>query len=174
MAKEREILFRLNAEVGGNYRKSFQAAQQELKALTKELDELQLTQKDISAYQKQQASVDATNAKLKRLQQQYDNIQREIEETEAFSSSLENRLLSKQAAIDGTSSSLRKQQERDQQSVYTEGFHKSKRKYHIGTEHTCRFRLARHSFKSFSRRDALSYSRTYRCQTYRQSCTYCY
>lgn len=112
MAKEREILFRLNAEVGGNYRKSFQAAQQELKALTKELDELQLTQKDISAYQKQQASVDATNAKLKRLQQQYDNIQREIEETEAFSSSLENRLLSKQAAIDGTSSSLRKQQER--------------------------------------------------------------
>ena len=79
MAKEREILFRLNAEVGGNYRKSFQAAQQELKALTKELDELQLTQNDISASQKQQASVDATNAKLHRLQQQYDSLQSEIE-----------------------------------------------------------------------------------------------
>ena len=112
MSKEYEMLFRLNAEVGGSYRKSFQSAQQELKALTKEIDTLSQTQKDISAYQKQQSSVEATTAKLSRLEQEYGNIQREIEETGTFSSSLENKLLSKQLAIDSTNASLKKQKER--------------------------------------------------------------
>ena len=112
MSKEYEMLFRLNAEVGGSYRKSFQSAQQELKALTKEIDTLSQTQKDISAYQKQQSSVEATTAKLSRLEQEYGNVQREIEETGTFSSSLENKLLSKQLAIDSTNASLKKQTER--------------------------------------------------------------
>lgn len=112
MSKEYEMLFRLNAEVGGSYRKSFQSAQQELKALTKEIDTLSQTQKDISAYQKQQSSVEVTTAKLSRLEQEYGNVQREIEETGTFSSSLENKLLSKQLAIDSTNASLKKQKER--------------------------------------------------------------
>lgn len=112
MAKEYDMLFRLNAQVGPEYRKSFQSAQQELKALARELDTLSQTQKDISAYQKQQEGAEATAVKLRRLQQQYDNIQREIEETGPFSSALENKLLSKQMAIDSTSASLEKQKKR--------------------------------------------------------------
>ena len=112
MAKEYEMLFRLNAQVGPEYRKSFQSAQQELREITKRIEELKQEQKDISAYQKQQEGAEATAVKLRRLQQQYDNIQREIEETGTFSSTLENKLLSKQMAIDSTSASLEKQKKR--------------------------------------------------------------
>ena len=66
---------------------------------------------DISAYQRQQGAIEATEKKLSVLQQQYDNIQKEINETEGFSSSLENKLLSKQQQIDKTSASLGKQTE---------------------------------------------------------------
>ena len=40
------------------------------------------------------------------MQQQYDNIQKEIQETEGYSSALENKLISKQAQIDKTTTSL--------------------------------------------------------------------
>lgn len=112
MAKEYEMLFRLSAKTDAGYTKAFREAQQELKDITKRIQELEQEQKDVSAYQKQQESVEATTAKLSRLQQQYDNIQREIEETGTFSSTLENKLLSKQMAIDSTNASLKKQTER--------------------------------------------------------------
>lgn len=106
------MLFRLSAKTDAGYTKAFREAQQELKDITKRIQELEQEQKDVSAYQKQQESVEATTAKLSRLQQQYDNIQREIEETGTFSSTLENKLLSKQMAIDSTNASLKKQTER--------------------------------------------------------------
>lgn len=112
MAKEYEMLFRLSAKTDAGYTKAFREAQQELKDITKRIQELEQEQKDVSAYQKQQESVEATTAKLSRLQQQYDNIQREIEETGTFSSTLENKLLSKQMAIDSTNASLEKQKKR--------------------------------------------------------------
>ena len=106
------MLFRLSAKTDAGYTKAFREAQQELKDITKRIQELEQEQKDVSAYQKQQESVEATTAKLSRLQQQYDNIQREIEETGTFSSTLENKLLSKQMAIDSTNASLEKQKKR--------------------------------------------------------------
>lgn len=106
------MLFRLSAKTDAGYTKAFREAQQELKDITKRIQELEQEQKDVSAYQKQQESVEATTAKLSRLQQQYDNIQREIEETGTFSSTLENKLISKQMAIDSTNASLEKQKKR--------------------------------------------------------------
>ncbi|MBR3767525.1 MAG: phage tail tape measure protein [Clostridia bacterium] len=80
--------------------------------MQKEIAELSKIQSDISSFQKQQGAVEATRSKLAVLQQQYDNIQREINETEGFSSSLENKLLSKQQQIEKTSAALGAQTDR--------------------------------------------------------------
>lgn len=107
--KEYEMLFQLNAQLGGSYSKTFKAAQAELAAMQKEIQSLSKTQSDIAAYQKQQSAVEATRKRLELLQQQYDNIQKEIQQTGEFSADLQNKLLAKQQQIDRTSSSLSKQ-----------------------------------------------------------------
>ena len=107
--KEYTMMFQLEAKLGGSYSKAFKQAKQELESMQEELQTLSKTQSDISAFQKQQSAADATRQKLATLQQQYDNIQKEIQETEGFSSSLENKLLAKQLQIDKTSASLEKQ-----------------------------------------------------------------
>lgn len=94
--KEYEMLFQLNAQLGGSYSKTFKAAQQEIVSMQKEIQALSKTQADISAFQKQQAAVEATRKRLEMLQQQYDNIQREMEETGNESADMKNKLLAKQ------------------------------------------------------------------------------
>lgn len=107
--KEYEMLFQLNAQLGGSYSKTFKAAQQEIVSMQKEIQALSKTQADISAFQKQQAAVEATRKWLEMLRQQYDNIQREMEETGNESADMKNKLLAKQLQIDKTSASLEKQ-----------------------------------------------------------------
>lgn len=113
--KEYEMLFQLNAQLGSSYNSTFSKAQQQIAAMQKEIQALSKTQSDIAALQKQQNAVEATRQKLTTLQQQYDNIQKEIKETEGYSSSLENKLLSKQQQIDKTSASLEQQTQKLQQ-----------------------------------------------------------
>lgn len=110
--KEYEMLFQLNAQLGGSFNGTFSKAQQQLIAMQKEIQALSKTQSDIAAYQKQQTAIETTRSKLAVLKQQYDNIQKEINETEGYSSSLENKLLSKQQQIDKTTASLKKQTEK--------------------------------------------------------------
>ncbi len=110
--KEYEMLFRLGAQMNGEFARTFRAAQSELSATQKEIQALGRTQADISAYQKQQAAIDGTKKKLEVLQQQYDNIQKEISETGTYSSDLENKLLSKQQQIEKTSDALGRQTQR--------------------------------------------------------------
>ncbi len=107
--REYEMLFSLNAQLGGNFSGTFSKAQQQLLSMQKDIQALNKTQSDVSAYQKQQQAVEGTQKKLEVLQQQYDNIQKEIQETGGFSADLENKLLSKQQQIDKTSASLERQ-----------------------------------------------------------------
>ena len=107
-----DVTFVLNAQMGAGYSKTFQAAQQQLTAVQQELRALSKAQADLTAYQKQEAAIKNTGAKLEVLRQQYDNIQKEIQQTGTFSSALENRLLSKQLQIDKTADALRRQEER--------------------------------------------------------------
>lgn len=107
--KEYTMMFQLNAKLGGSYSKAFKQAVQELESMQKEIQELSKMQADISAFQKQQAAAEATRKRLEMLRQQYDNIQREMEETGNESSDMKNKLLAKQLQIDKTSASLEKQ-----------------------------------------------------------------
>lgn len=110
--KQYSMDFLLNAQLGNNFNGAFKAAQSELAAMQKEIIGLSKTQSDISAYEKQQKAVESTQKKMEVLEQQYNNIQKEIQETEGFSASLENRLLSKQQQIDRTSVSAEQQAEK--------------------------------------------------------------
>ena len=76
--KEYEMLFQLNAQLGGSYNSTFKSAQGAIVSLQNEITALSKTQSDISAYQKQQAAIEASQQTLALLQQQYDNIQREM------------------------------------------------------------------------------------------------
>lgn len=107
--KEYTMMFQLNAKLGGSYSKAFKQAVQELESMQKEIQELSKMQADISAFQKQQAAAEATRKRLEMLRQQYDNIQREMEETGNESADMKNKLLAKQLQIDKTSASLGKQ-----------------------------------------------------------------
>lgn len=104
--KEHAMWFKLNAQLGSGYTATFTKAQKELISMQKELDALSKRQSDITAYQKQQAAVEATEKKLEVLTQQYDNIQKEMGETEKYSSALANQMLAKQQQIDKTNDSL--------------------------------------------------------------------
>lgn len=106
---EYEMMFQLQAQLGGQFNSAFAKAQQQLVAMQKQIQSLSKTQGNISAYQKQQSALEATRQKLVTLQQQYDNIQKEMGETDGYSSALENRLLAKQQQIDKTSASIDKQ-----------------------------------------------------------------
>ena len=110
--KEYEMLFQLNAQLGGSYNSTFKTAQGAIASMQKEIAALSKTQSDITAYEKQQSAIEASKKKLEVLRQQYDNIQKEMDETGKYSSALENRLLAKQQQIDKTSASLSAQTDR--------------------------------------------------------------
>jgi len=110
--KEFEMAFKLSARVNGAYASTFKSAQSTISSLQKEIQQLNSKQGDISAYQKQQAAVENTRKKLEMLRQQYDNIQKEIQETGSYSSDLENKLVSKQQQIEKTNASLGQQTDR--------------------------------------------------------------
>lgn len=107
--KEYEMLFKLNAELGSSYGSSFNSAKTPVMGLQTEINKLNKAQGDISAYQKQQGAVEATRQKLKMLQQQYDNIQKEMTETGDSSAEMKNKLIAKQNQIDRTNASLQQQ-----------------------------------------------------------------
>lgn len=104
--KEFTMDFRLGASAGGNFNSTFQQAQKKISDLQRDIAALNKSQGDITAYQKQQQAVDATNKKLELLKTQYDNIQKEISETGQYSSQLENKLASKRHEIEKTSQKL--------------------------------------------------------------------
>ena len=106
MRKEFEMAFTLSAIAGGSFGSTFARAQSQITALQRQVVALNQTQSDIQAYERQQRAVDATQKKLEVLQQQYDNIQKEIQETGTFSSDLENKLLAKRQQIEKTTQSL--------------------------------------------------------------------
>lgn len=104
--REYEMLFQLNAQLGNSYNSSFKNAQTTVVSMQKEIEALNKVQSQITAYDKQQSAIEATRKRLELLKVQYDNIQKEINETGTFSAALQNKLLAKQQQIDKTSNSI--------------------------------------------------------------------
>ncbi len=68
--KQCEMLFKLGAKLGENFKGTFSSAQKVLTATQKEIQNLNKQQSDISAYQKQQAAIDKNNKQLEMYKKQ--------------------------------------------------------------------------------------------------------
>lgn len=110
--KEYEMLFQLDAKLGSSYTSTFSKAKSGPSELQKEIRGLQSVQADISAYTKQQAAVEKTQAKLDNLNKQYQLLQQEIKETIGPTTSLERESAKLEQRIGDTSNALAAQKEK--------------------------------------------------------------
>lgn len=110
--KEYEMLFQLDAKLGSSYTSTFSKAKSGPSELQKEIRSLQSVQADISAYTKQQAAVEKTQAKLDNLSKQYQLLQQEIKETSGPTTSLERESAKLEQRIGDTSNALAAQKEK--------------------------------------------------------------
>lgn len=97
--KEYEVLFKLGAALGSNFNGTFSSARKVIQAAEKEIQTLNKTQADITAYQRQQTNIERTNAKLETYRKQLENVQAEMAQSGTASSELANRELELQQRI---------------------------------------------------------------------------
>lgn len=107
--KEYEMLFALNAQVNGGFHGTFTKAQERFVELGNEIRNLQKTQANISAYQKQESAIAATGSKLDNLKQQHVLLQKQIKETKGSTSELERENLKLEQRIKDTEATLSNQ-----------------------------------------------------------------
>ena len=107
--KEYEMLFALNARMGGGFSGTFSKAQAEFSRLGKEIQALHRLQGDVTSYQKQQGAIEATRSRLENLKQQHDLLQKEIKETEGSTAGLEREKVKLEQRIKDTESALERQ-----------------------------------------------------------------
>lgn len=112
MGKQYDMTFLLDARLGGGYSSAFKGAQSAMQQYREEYVRVSGELKNVAGYEKQEQAVENTKNKMALLQQQYDNIQREMDETGSHSSNLQNKLLDKQAQIDKTTAALQSQMEK--------------------------------------------------------------
>lgn len=107
--KEYEMLFALNARMNGGFSGTFSKAQAEFSRLGREIQDLHKLQGNIASYQKQQAAIEATRAKLENLQKQHDLLQKEIGETNGSTAGLERESVKLEQRIKDTEAALERQ-----------------------------------------------------------------
>ncbi len=90
--KEYDLLFRLSAQLGGNYGSTFKSAQSAIASMQKEIDGLSKTQSDIASYQKQQGAISSSEEKLKRLNAEYAALQKQLTATKEYGTSLTSQM----------------------------------------------------------------------------------
>lgn len=90
--KEYDLLFRLSAQLGGNYGSTFKSAQSAIASMQKEIDGLSKTQSDIASYQKQQGAISSSEEKLKRLNSEYAALQKQLTATKEYGTSLTSQM----------------------------------------------------------------------------------
>ena len=110
--EEYSMDFMLNAALNGNFKGTFSSAQAEFAKLGSEIRDLGRMQSDISSYQKQQAAVTNTGAKLQNLQRQYDLLRQEIGETDGSTAALEREQAKLEQRIRDTETALERQKQR--------------------------------------------------------------
>lgn len=110
--KEYEMLFGLNARMGGGFSGTFSKAQAEFTRLGKEIQSLHRVQGDIASYQKQQSAIEATRSKLESLQKQHELLQKEIDETEGSTAGLEREKVKLEERIKTAEAALERQNQK--------------------------------------------------------------
>ncbi len=102
----------LSAALNGGFKGTFSSAQAEFAKLGSEIRDLNRLQSDVSSYQKQQAAVANTDAKLENLQRQYGLLRQEIGETDGSTTALEREQAKLEQRIRDTETALERQKQR--------------------------------------------------------------
>lgn len=110
--KQYEMLFKLNAQANSGFRSTFTQAQAEFARLGSEIQTLNKTQADISAYQKQSAAIDSTRAKIENLTRQHELLSRQIDKTSGSTAGLEREKLKLEQRMASAQGTLERQESR--------------------------------------------------------------
>lgn len=110
--KEYELLFKLQAALGGNFNTVFQSALNTTKQMQNSLTKLNSITGKIDAYKKQEAALESNRQKLERLTAEHDKLQREMSETAAQSEELRQKMAKNEKQIAATTAKIEAQEQR--------------------------------------------------------------
>lgn len=110
--KEYELLFKLQAALGGNFNAAFQAATNTIKQQQNALSKLNSITGKIDAYRKQESALESNRQKLERLTAEHERLQREISETEEPTDELREKLARNERQIAQTTTRIEQQESR--------------------------------------------------------------
>ena len=80
--KEYELLFKLQASLGGNFNTAFKGAINTTRQLQNTMQKLNSVTGKIDAFKKQSTALETNRQKLERLTAEHDRLQRELRQTE--------------------------------------------------------------------------------------------
>lgn len=109
--KEYELLFKLQAALGGNFNTVFQSALNTTKQMQNSLTKLNSITGKIDAYKKQEAALESNRQKLERLTAEHDKLQREMSETDAPSEELRQKMAKNEKQIAATTAKIEAQEQ---------------------------------------------------------------
>ena len=110
--KEYELLFKLQAALGGNFNTVFNSALNTTKQMQNSLSKLNSITGKIDAYKKQETALESNRQKLARLTEEHEKLQKEIEETEEPTDELREKLSKNEKQIAATTSKIEAQEKR--------------------------------------------------------------
>ena len=110
--KEYELLFKLQAALGGNFNTVFQSALNTTKQMQNSLTKLNSVTGKIDAYKKQEAALESNRQKLEHLTAEHDKLQREMSETAAPSEELRQKMAKNEKQIAATTAKIEAQEQR--------------------------------------------------------------
>lgn len=110
--KKYELLFKLQAALGGNFNTVFQSALNTTKQMQNSLTKLNSITGKIDAYKKQEAALESNRQKLERLTAEHDKLQREMSETAAPSEELRQKMAKNEKQIAATTAKIEAQEQR--------------------------------------------------------------
>lgn len=110
--KEYELLFKLQAALGGNFNTAFQSAINTTKQLQNSLTQLNSITGKIDAYKKQESALESNRQKLELLIAEHEKLQQEISQTENPTEALREKMAKNEKQIAATTAKMEQQQQR--------------------------------------------------------------
>ena len=110
--KEYELLFKLQAALGGNFNAAFKGAINTTRQLQNTMQKLNSTTGKIDAFQKQSTALESNWQKLERLTAEHDRLQRELSQTEQPSEKLRAAMERNERQIADTTAKIEAQEAR--------------------------------------------------------------
>ena len=110
--KEYELLFKLQAALGGNFNAAFKGAINTTRQLQNTMQKLNSTTGKIEAFKKQSTALESNRQKLERLTAEHDRLQRELSQTEQPSEKLRAAMERNERQIADTTAKIEAQEAR--------------------------------------------------------------